>query len=250
MDLVEGRMQPEDWLAWWAAHASEVEVACPRGWFLKLKPMGANSDVNGATLHSQQGACSVLQSLKVPFVASDRYHKAWQEDFQRFRAAEDARRKLRAKESAPRLTALADAFPKFARFLKKRASDIDTLQDPASAEEIAAIEVSVGMPLSGAYKQFLQCTRGLRYDCLAVGLDQVYRHPAFIGEQPHAREAICIAEFSLEADGDQVLLEYNSQPVDDAPVYYYAHSTGTVRELASSLTAWLESLPRSAAFRK
>lgn len=251
-ELAEGRMEPDDWLAWWKEHTDEVEAACPRGWFLKLKPMQVNSGANRAAFISQDGACAILESLGLSFVRSNRYQIAWNEDFQKFYAAEKDRKELRAKQIAPRLLALAGTFPKFARFLKKQANEIDQIEEPASEHEIVATEQSLGMPLPHAYKLFLECTRALSLDGLSIGLEQVFRHPAVIGGEPQTMETICIAEYWLEGDGDQVLVPYSVERTEDLPVYYYAHSAGTniARELGSSITAWIESLPRSPLFRQ
>lgn len=217
---------------------------CPPGWFLRLKP-------NGSVLNSQTGACYVLKILKLPFVRSDRYQQAWKEEFDRLRAAEKTRKSLQAETFAPVISNLAVRFQKFARFLKKRASDIDQLAEPASESDIRTLEEGLGISLPMVVIQFFKCTKSLRLDGLSLGLDQVFQHPASIDEQHSATKAICIAEYWLEADGDQVLLESTSRPADDPPVFYYAHSGGKikVRKLASSFSAWIESLPRSPVFR-
>src|SRR5262245_24984478 len=113
-DLAEGRLEPEDWIAWWASHASEVEAACPRGWFLRLKiPVNRTGfGVNDNLWGCQEGAIYVLQALNVPFLRSDRYKMAREQEVQRFLTAEKARRKERAKNLAPRLAALEEVFPK------------------------------------------------------------------------------------------------------------------------------------------
>jgi hypothetical protein len=251
-ELAEGRTEPDAWLAWWAAHADEVEAVCPRGWFLKLKPKQVEQGASGATHFSQLGACEVLEKLKVPFERSDRYARARQEDFQRFLAAEEATKKARAHQFEPIFDALAKFFPKFARFLKNRARDIDRLEEPASPQEIAEVEQALGAPLPQAYTRLLQCTRALSLDGLYMGLDQVHRHLAVAGKPSQGAETICIGEYWLEGDGDQVLVAYNPHPMPDPPVYYYAHGAGTTtaRRLAASVTKWIESLPKSPVFRK
>jgi hypothetical protein len=246
-DLAEGRMDPDAWIGWWDENAAEVEAVCPRGCFLKLKPrrpgpLGANE----VALGSQGGACSILEALKLPFVRSDRYQIAWNEDFQRFCAAEKERKRLRIKELEPRLKSLEGLFPKFARFLRRRAGDVDQIDEPATDSEISAIENALGVPLPQTFKQLLNVTRELHMNALSLGVEQVFRHPAEVGGPTGS---ICIADYWLEADGDQVLVEYRPDPLPDPPVFYYAHEQGSARPLASRLTEWIESLSRSPIFR-
>jgi hypothetical protein len=255
-DLAEGRLAPADWLAWWSVHARNVESACFRisnpGWFLKLEPSKSDLGANGVTLISQRGACEILEALKLPFVRSDRYQQGWKEDFEKFRAAEKARKQLLVKQFEPRFSALAVSFPKFARFLKKRASDIDRLEEPATGQEILSVEKSLGVPLPIACKHFFGSTKNLGLDGFSIGLENVFQHSAVIDGQPLETKTICIAEYWLEADGDQVLVAQSPQPPDDPPVYYYAHSAreNKTRKLAPSFIGWIESLPRSPVFRK
>ena len=83
----------------------------------------------------------------------------------------EARQYLRAKQFAPRIDALAMVFPKFAQFLKKRAGESDHLEEPAHDSNIAKVEQVLGVPLPGAYPQFLKCTRALNLGGLSIGLE-------------------------------------------------------------------------------
>jgi len=251
-ELAEGHLRPEDWLAWWDAHSSEVEAACPRGWVLKLKPRQlADSGRNRATWNSQEGACFVLGELKVPFTRSDRYEKAWNADFAQYCAAKGEEERSRAQQMAPVIAAVAHQFPKFARFLKRREGDIERLEGPATEQEIAAWERSFGVALPDAVRRFLLCTKGLTLPGLSLGQAEVFPHPGVIADVGNSKPTICIGEYFLEADGDQVLIERTAESADDRPVYYYAHSESppAVRRLAKTFTAWIESLPKSALFR-
>lgn len=255
-DLAEGRLAPTAWVVWWGAHAHEVEAACLQlskpGWALKLKPTGATLGDNGVALISQRGACEILGFLNLPFVRSDRYQKHWQEDFAKFRAAEDAGKQARANQMGPRISALAEAFPKFARFLKKRIDKIDRLEEPATLQELAALEESLGVPLPSSFKRFLECTKSMSLDGFSIGVGSVCEHIAAVDGQSQPGKSICIAEYWLEADGDQVLLEHTPAPADDPPVFYYAHEArkSAARKLAPSFSAWIESLSRSPVFRR
>jgi hypothetical protein len=249
-ELAEGRMDAESWLAWWTDHAGEVEATCPRGWFLKLKPRQVDSGANRAAFISQCGAFSILEALNVPFTPSDRYQRAWTENFRKFCIDKKQQQSRLAEQFEPRISVLAANYPKLATFLKKRVESIDCLGEPATESETSNVERSLGVSLPRAFRRFLGCTRALTLDGIAIGLEQVFRHPALIGDQAPGTENLCIADYALEADGDQVLFDLRSA-LDDPPVYYYAHAAARklARPLAPSFTAWLESLPKSPLFR-
>jgi hypothetical protein len=253
-DLAEGRVEPEDWIAWWANHAPEVEAACPRGWFLRLKNSATRSGfgTSDTVWSSQEGAIYILKALNIPFQRSDRYKIARDEEVQRFLAAMKERKRERAKQFSPRLAALGKIFPKFARLLKKIAGDIDILAEPAGTLEIEAAEKAIGVPLPEKCKEFFGCTKRLSLDGFAMDLDHIFRHPALIDGGSGVTPTICIAEYWLESDGDQVLLESSTSPPQDPPVFYYPHAAGTnsARQLAPSFSAWIESLPRSTVFKR
>ncbi len=60
---------------------------------------------------------------------------------------------------------------------------------------------------------------------------------------------LCLGDFFLEADGDQVLFDLRAGAGEDPPVLYYAHAVPQVREIAPSFSAWVERLSRSPAVR-
>jgi hypothetical protein len=160
-DLAEGRTEPGDWFAWWNEHSAEVESLASPGWFLGLKPKGFNSgNAFGPIVSSQGGAGHILKALGVPFEPSQRYALAWREEFDRFCAAEKAKKAERTKKYRPMIGALGSEFPKLASFLKRRAADIEEMEPPASEAQLAEIEASLGLPLPDAYKRLLSCTGG------------------------------------------------------------------------------------------
>jgi hypothetical protein len=58
---------------------------------------------------------------------------------------------------------------------------------------------------------------------------------------------VCIADYWLEADGDQATFDLRDDAGDDPPVLYYDHGRPAVRTVAKSFTAWIEALPRTLA---
>jgi hypothetical protein len=240
--LAEGTIEPDAWLEWWTANADAVKAACLPGWFLRLKPRGGETSPTQAALASQDGACTVLSALDVSFVRSDRYRLAWKAEFDEFGASRKAEQKRVAALYAPKIAFLSAGFPKFARFLKKHAELIDDMQDPASESELVELEKAHGILLPAVLKRFLTSTKSLQMEGVSIGLTTIFRHPMSIGQSNSG--SLCIADYWLDGDGDQVLVELSESPTDDPPVFYYNHDIPQVRKLAASVTAWVESLPR------
>jgi hypothetical protein len=240
--LAEGRMEPGDWLSWWAGHAGEIEAVCPRGWFLRLVPKAGDGPLwtEQAVLWSQGGACYVLDKLGVAVERSARYGDEYEAEFARWARAERAQQKRRAARLKPHIDALATDFPKLARFLRSHRDDIESMRPGASEEELGELEL--GVPLPAAYRTFLSHTRELVVgDTLRLTED----HPFVVVSTKVALPTegmVCFGEYWLEADGDQVL--FDPRDGDDPPVLYYAHGRRTVEQAAPSFTQWFESLPR------
>lgn len=163
-------------------------------------------------------------------------------------------------------------FPTFGAQLRRGLGNpIEEVLPGASASELDALEVRLGVDLPPSYRAFLQCTRGLWFFGGIVQMATV--HPFFhkfapLGDLTPDQHAIvrarggrwpppsdgmlCFAEFFMEADGDQVLFDVFRRASDrECPVMYYAHETSppSVRELAPTFRAWLEQFLEYSAFR-
>jgi len=241
--LAKARYDLPTWVAWWEEHKAEVEAALLPGWTLKLKPRGEPLQ----TLRgSQAGACFILDALKVPYNKSDRYKQEWKEGFSRFYAEQKAKEKEKARQYEPAINAIAKHFPKFARFFKKRASHIDCMEPPITEAQLVEIERSLRVALPQAYKQFLLCTRSLRIEAFEFSRC----HPDLVSSSGPTKGMVSIADYFLEADGDQVLFAATDLGEADPPVFYYAHagSPPHVRQIGTRFSTWLESLPKSPMF--
>ncbi len=231
-DLVEGRTDPEAWLAWWDEHEQEVRQLCSPGVFLRLKPGHRSDDPNRSALSSQQAACHVLDRLGVAYQRSDRYQVAADEAFARFVREQEAAERARAQRFKPVIAGLAGHFPRFARFLRSNLEQVDECEPGIDEPAIAELEQAAGSRFPDDYRAFLRCCRELTIgDTLQLTAIHPFAHP-------FRARSVAIAEYWLEADGDQALL-------DGEGVFYYAHSVPAVRPLAKTFTAWLETLPRT-----
>jgi hypothetical protein len=153
-----------------------------------------------------------------------------------------------------KLEPLRTHFPKFHAKLCEESIELFSLYDEeyiypsASVDEITQLEARFGLSLPRSYKQFLSCVRGFAGDFtinrtpITVG----GYHP-FMVERAHMKGKLCVADYFLEADGDQIYLDARQGLINDEyPVLYYAHDFAPeprcFRKVADSFGEWLESL--------
>ena len=194
---------------------------------LRLKPRSViDHGPSFAAHYSQDGACQVLDLLGVAYDRSDRYHRDWQRIFEQFLREQAAATAARATEFVPVINTLAGPFPRFAHFLKANLNEVDPCRPGLDDAALARLEQDLGLRLPGAYRTFLRCASEV-----------------VVGDT-----LLCIGEYWLDADGDQVLFDLRGEPAhdtsDDPPVLYYDHGQPAVRPIANSFTAWIDALPR------
>ncbi|MEJ3745944.1 SMI1/KNR4 family protein [Actinomycetes bacterium KLBMP 9797] len=252
--LAEARMAAEDWLEWWERHGQEVKARATPGVFLRLKPRtGGGHGPSFAAHYSQEAACQVLDLLGVGYERSDRYHRDGQRAFEQLCREQAAATAARATEFAPTINALAGRFPRFARFLKANTDDIDQCRPGLDGAALARLEQDLGLRLPETYRTFLRCAREIVVgDTLQMTTAHPFTHNSAKVSLP-TQGMLCIGEYWLDADGDQVLFdlrqEFAPDAADDPPVLYYDHGQPAVRPIANSFTAWIEALPRTLAER-
>jgi hypothetical protein len=109
------------------------------------------------------------------------------------------------------------------------------------------LEHTLGLPLPESLKTLLRVSQHIQLEGFDLG--HLFFHEQREQLPGPSDGMLCFAEYWLEADGDQMLIDPRDLPADDPPVYYYAHSVPEVRPLGQSFSAWLESLGRSPLFR-
>lgn len=160
------------------------------------------------------------------------------------------------------LARLATAFPDFASKLGDgSAYQLEHVQPPVSAGDIHAMQRSLGVTLPESYKSLLRCGRAfwLFGGVVQFGTGHPFFHdfPPLDGLTPSQQGAVrrnggwwpppsqgmlCFAEFSMEADGDQLLFDVSGGPGGhEYPVMYYDHEStpASVRRLASTFPQFL-----------
>jgi hypothetical protein len=248
-NLAEGRLDRQDWLAWWHEHAAEVEAAVPAGWYLRLKMgNGHEGEPNRQMESFVRGASYILSALKITHTPTDKFKIAWQADFAAYSAAQDRQRKEQQKQLKPVLERIKAQFPKFAALLKRKFESASLPEAGATDEELHALENSLGIQLPGMLATLLRASRQIQLEGLTIGTHLFFHGSR--GDAPAPSSGmLCFADYWLDADGDQMLIDPKELPDDDPPVYYYAHSVPEVRSTKKTFSAWLESLARSPMFR-
>lgn len=170
------------------------------------------------------------------------------------------------------LEAAAKLFPRFARAAAARRRQLENVLPPATADEVAALEQRLGLPLPETYKALLRCARGfwLMGGVVQFGSQHPFVHdfPPLASLTPRQREVValkggpwppasqgmlCFAEFFMEADGDQVLFDTSRGLVGgEYPIMYWAHEARppSVRQLAGSFGEFMEGFLAYPAFRR
>lgn len=160
------------------------------------------------------------------------------------------------------LEAMAKVFPRFARAAAARRHRLENVLPPSTADEVAALEKELGLPLPELYKALLRCARGfwLMGGVVQFGSQHPFVHdfPPLKSLTPQQRQVVamkggpwppasqgmlCFAEFFMEADGDQVLFDTSSGLVNgEYPIMYWAHEgrPPSVRQLAGSFGEFME----------
>jgi hypothetical protein len=166
---------------------------------------------------------------------------------------------------------LAPHFPRFAELLSAGHGEIENIKPPASDTDIWELEKTLGVSLPECYKELLRCARGLWLFGGSVQFDTqhpfFHEFPPLKDLTPRQREVVnlkggkwpppsegmlCFAEFFMEADGDQVLVDVtNGLRNGEYPIMYYAHESRppTVRKLADDFHTFLEGLLDREEFR-
>ena len=247
-DLAEGRVSLDDWLNWWERQAAEAERALLPGWFSRLRPSRLERSTNETMAAAIAAASYILTAMGIEHTPDNRYLEAANAEHQA--AMAEIQRKHKERETAflPAIAAIGAVYPKFARLLKRRTDLIIELQPGATDEKLATEERLLGLSLPEKLKTLLRASRQIQLEGFDLG--HLFFHEQR-GKVPGASHGmLCFADYFLEADGDQMLLDPRDLPADDPPVYYYAHAVPEVRPLAQSFSAWLESLGRSPLFRE
>ncbi len=245
-DFAEGRTAPDHWFAWWEQHRKRLQADLPPAWFLRLQPGGHTKFPSDKAVQAVSAVSYVLTALQVPHTPTNRYKIARNAEHAAY-ALEAGRHQ--ADQQAPLqlvVGLLKPHFPIFAALLKQQDEQAIELAAAATEAQLQELDERLGIQLPGQLKLLLKCSSRIELAGLCLG--NLFIHETQSGIPGPSTGMLCIADYFLEADGDQVLIDPRELPADDPPVYYYAHDIPEVRPLADRFSGWLESLRRSPLF--
>ena len=130
-------------------------------------------------------------------------------------------------------------FPEFASQLRMgKGQPIEEVKSGLSNEELLLLEATHKITFPESFKRFLSLCGGiwLSGGTIQLGWSNIFRHP---------NRMLCFGEYSLEADGDQVLFDISSGLIRrEYRVYYYDHEHRPPRyvKLADSFRGFIENL--------
>jgi hypothetical protein len=241
--LVEGKLEPDAWLAWWKKNGKAVEKLIGAASAERLKPNYPDSAA-GAAHNSQTEAMALLEKARVPAKRSTRYHEEFVVFMEGYMKAEAKREKEQADAFKPRVELLRARWPLLHRCLARNLKKIETFEDGATEVEIAKSEKPWKTRLPVSLRGFFKLTKRFAVEGLDLDLGLAFEHP---GDKTAAdgRRYLCVGNYFWQADGDQVLIDISGSS-KDPEVFYYAHEgpAPRVQPLAKNWTAFLEGLPK------
>jgi hypothetical protein len=247
--LVEGSLTAEAWDSCWRQQSAEILDVLEPGYALRLRRAAREEEEEGSVaqrMHAcQKVAQMALTYWQVPFVADPTWselarveHEAWRRNFERSVKERIAARKRR-------LRTLKTEHPTLARLLNRL--DDWEVGEPATVEELAAVEASVDFVLPPSLSQFFRLHRSLSIgDTLRLDLDHITRFDFShldVSKRPACHGEVALGDFFWRADGDQLVLATHGRPPGaEFPVLYYEHEgrPPKLMHLADSFAGFLE----------
>ncbi|MCP2041087.1 hypothetical protein L1281_001681 [Neisseria sp. HSC-16F19] len=224
--LCEGRLDAEEWLAWFAEHQAELEQTLNRRRYLGIKPM-SHCSANRNAAAAQADAQKYLAGLGIEVALSDIYEQAWEREFAAWCAEQRREEKARQAAMKEAYGYVAGVYPKLFKALLK-ATDV-TIRPGADEAEIARAEDGLGVALPEDIRRFFRLMGGLRLEGVMLDIAELGLEN-FLG-----RDYVVLGEFWKYGDGDALLYD----PAK-AGIYVYAHGYPKVIREAADMDAFAE----------
>lgn len=227
--LAEGRIDPALWDEWWGTNGAGLLDLLNPGQALRFRRAARpNLSSIQRTAQCQSQALDLLQSWGVSATLDPTYGQLARGEL--LNDVKEAQEAMRRTNTARRvgIARFDQRFPEFAAFLRRRASELDDLGQPATAEEIAEADARIGGPLPLSLREFLLCARSVRigdviqFDINSISTINFDRLPPV--ERPAVHGMMLLCEFSFQADGDQLVFDQNARVGGECPIFYYAHA--------------------------
>jgi hypothetical protein len=233
--LVEGKPEPSEWIEWWTKNktAAEKIIGAKQAAQFDLRP---HSPFEG-THNCQNVAETILQEVGISAKRSMRYVEIYMKE-------SEAAEKEKGKLLKPRIDLLKDQYPTLHKCLYRNAKKIETFEPGATEAEISGVEKTLKLRLPAAIRDFFKLTKQWEVEGFQWDLSLLFEHP---GDKsaPDGKRYLCLANYFMEADGDQILIDV-TKPSDDPQILYYGHSANgaKIRVLAKNWKEFAERLPK------
>lgn len=230
ISLAEGKLTPQEWVAWFTAHKGTIEKICGRTAFLKIKNKESFSESRNAYI-GQLGACEWLNSMNVNTTLSDRYKKGWEKEFDDFCKAEKQKEKQLQKEVENKFGYLKDRYPKFFRQLTYSYSSSDIIETGVTKDLIHSKEkeLSIQLPedlIAWYHNVSILKLEGIEIDFQELSMEMIQK-----------KQYLVLGEFWLYGDGDQLLYSLENQNIYS---FAHEHSPPKIIKIANSLSDFIE----------
>lgn len=230
ISLAEGKLTPQEWVAWFTAYKGTVEKICGRTAFLKIKNKESFSESRNAYI-GQLGAFEWLNSMNVNTTLSDRYKKGWEKEFDDFCKAEKQKEKQLQKEVENKFSYLKDRYPKFFRQLTYSYSNSDIIETGVTKDLIHSKEKELSIQLPEDLIAWYHNVSILKLEGIEIDFQELRM------EMIQKKQYLVLGEFWLYGDGDQLLYSLENQNL-----YTFAHEyrPPKVIKIANSLSDLIE----------
>ncbi len=244
--LVEGRIEPQVWLDWWEANSSAVKKQVKPGHFTRMKPRRPPTGYRWTALTLAagcvDGACRVLDSAGISYESdTDFAERARLEevklDEEAMAAVGDGDAKKR-ETMLCRLERLQSLAPNLCSYLKENKIEFEITPNERGQDSIATLESQLGTTLPPLLSSFLLLVERFSVEGFQLDIRYVFWHPTNGGER-----YLCIGDYFLNADGDQLLINPKSDKPETICYFDHAHGDNGISIYSKNLVKLLEDLP-------
>lgn len=224
--LVAGNLTEAAWLAWFEENKSSVEAACGRIAFLKIKPMEGQSDIAN-TYRAQKGVHEWLKIKGNELVLSKRYFDAYEQSLKDYARKVKETRKAAQSSMADNIGYLKDVYPRFYKQWLLSFDEEAMLEKGVTEDMIKDKETDLSIAFTKELRNFYSNISRIRFEGIDIDFSELST------ETINERLLLCMGEFWLYDDGDQLLYDVTSSEV-------FSYVDGRLTKIAGNMEYLME----------